>query len=307
MATTKRLGVIAASVAFALLSSVSAYAQSTVVATIGDEDITEADLAAAQSEIGADFQRLPEEQRKLAVLAALIDIKALALEAEKASMQDDEKTAATIDFLKERTLHNAYFAKEGVETVSDEEVRARYDKEISAMEPVEEVHARHILLDNEADARAVIKELQDGADFAELARQRSKGPTGGNGGDLGFFSAGQMVPPFEAAAFALEPGSFTTDPVETQFGWHVIKVEEKRQAEPPTFEEVEDQVRRAVLQEKYVSLVGEAREELGVTYVDPDIKQRMDEMASRANAPAGAEAGGDAASPAEQPSATGAN
>ncbi|MDY8110548.1 peptidylprolyl isomerase [Fulvimarina sp. 2208YS6-2-32] len=290
MAHSKHLGLIAATLAAGLLSGAAAFAQSPVVATVGSEEITEADLAAAQAEIGSDFQRVPEEQRKIAVLAALIDIKALAQEAEKASMQDNPETTATIDFLRDRTLHNAYFAKEGVETVTEEELRARYEKEIAAVEPQEEVHARHILLKSEADAKAVIQELQDGTDFAELAKEKSTGPTGPNGGDLGFFSAGQMVPEFEKAAFALEPGSFTTEPVQTQFGWHVIKVDEKRKAEGPSFEQVQEQIQRVVLQEKYVGLVGKAREELGVTYVDPAVKGQMDELKAQSDAAAAAAA-----------------
>ena len=286
MLQSKRLGLITATAAIALMVSVPVLAQSPVIATVGDEEITEADLNAAQQEIGSDFQRLPEDQRRIAVLAALIDIKVLAQEAEAASMQDDAETAATIDFLRDRTLHNAYFAAEGVNKVSEEELRARYDKEIAAMEPEEEVHARHILLETEDEAKAVIKQLQDGADFVELAKEKSTGPTGPNGGDLGFFSKGQMVPPFAEAAFALEPGSITTEPVQTQYGWHVIKVEEKRQAEPPAFERVQDQVRRAVLQEKYVDLVGEAREKLGVTYVDPTTRDQMDDLKAKADAAA---------------------
>ncbi|MER0239872.1 peptidylprolyl isomerase [Fulvimarina sp. MAC8] len=294
MLQSKRLGLISATAAIALMTAAPVFAQSSVVATVGDEEITEADLNAAQNEIGGDFQRVPEDQRRIAVLAALIDIKVLAQAAEEASLQDDAETAATIDFLRDRTLHNAYFAKEGVSTVNDEELRARYDEEISAIEPEEEVHARHILLETEDEAKAVIKELQDGADFAEVAKEKSTGPTGPNGGDLGFFAKGQMVPPFSEAAFALEPGSITTEPVKTEYGWHVIKVEEKRQAEPPSFEQVQDQIRRAVLQEKYVGLVGDAREKLGVTYVDPAVKKQMDELKAKADAAAAEMRGGTA-------------
>ncbi|MEN3791663.1 peptidylprolyl isomerase [Fulvimarina sp. MAC3] len=283
MLSSKRLGLISATTAIALMVAGPALAQSPVIATVGDDEITEADLNAAQQEIGSDFQRLPADQQRIAVLAALIDIKALSQEADAASMQDDAATAATIGFLRDRTLHNAYFAKEGVDKVTDDELKARYDKEIAAMEPEEEVHARHILLETEDEAKAVIQELQNGADFVELAKEKSTGPTGPNGGDLGFFAKGQMVPPFAEAAFALEPGSITTEPVKTDYGWHVIKVEEKRQAEPPTFEQVKDQIRRAVLQEKYVALVGDARQKLGVTYVDPAVKQQMDALKAKAD------------------------
>ncbi|EAU42215.1 PpiC-type peptidyl-prolyl cis-trans isomerase [Fulvimarina pelagi HTCC2506] len=288
----KRLGLFSATAALALMTAAQVFAQSPVVATVGEEEITEADLTAAQAEIGGDFERVPEDQRRIAVLAALIDIKVLAQAAEEATLQDDAQIAATIDFLRDRTLHNAYFAREGVDTVTDEELRARYEQEIAAMEPPQEVRARHILLETEDQARTVIEELQNGADFAELATEKSTGPTAQNGGDLGFFADGQMVPPFSEAAFALEPGAITEEPVQTQFGWHVIKVEEKRQAEPPAYEQVQEQIRRAVLQEKYVGLVGEAREELGVTYVDPAVKQQMDDLKAKADAAAAEMRGG---------------
>ena len=268
---------------------------SAVVATVGDVSITEGDLAAAQNEIGAQFERLPEDQRRLAVLSALIDIKALAQEAEKANLQDEPDVASEIAFQRDRSLHNAFFARNGVAAVTDEDLKARYDAEIGAMPASEEVRARHILVQTKDEAEAAIKRLDEGADFATVAQELSTGPSGPEGGDLGFFSAGQMVPPFEAAAFALEAGEYTKEPVETQFGWHVIRVEEKRQAEPPSFEQVKEQVRQVVLRERYMELVQQARNELTVDYVDPALKQQVEAIenamqAAPAEAPADAPA-----------------
>lgn len=262
---------------------------SAVVATVGDASITQGDLAAAQNEIGAQFDRLPEEQRRLAVLSALIDIKALAQEAEKANLQDEPEVASEIAFQRDRSLHNAYFARNGVAAVTDEDLQARYDAEIGAMPATEEVRARHILVKTKEEAETAIQQLDEGADFATVAQELSTGPSGPEGGDLGFFSAGQMVPPFEAAAFALEAGEYTKEPVETQFGWHVIRVEEKRQAEPPSFDQVKEQVRQVVLRERYMELVQQARSELTVEYVDPALKQQV-EAIEGAMEPAPAEA-----------------
>lgn len=251
-------------------------AESDVVAKVGDKEITERDLMAAAGAIGQQFAQLPPEQRKLALLSALIDIKALAQEAEKAKLQDEPDVATEIAFQRDRALHNAYFAKNGVAAVTDEDLKARYDKEIASVDAKEEVHARHILVKTKEEAEAVIKQLDEGADFEAVAKEKSTGPSGPEGGDLGFFGAGQMVPAFEKAAFAMEPGSYTKEPVETQFGWHVIKVEEKRQAEKPSFEQVKDQVRQVVLREKYMELVRNARTELAVEYVDPEMKKQVE-------------------------------
>jgi peptidyl-prolyl cis-trans isomerase C len=273
------LRLTAAACAIAALTGLAAPAladDTAVVARIGDASITEGDLAAAQNEIGAQFERLPEDQRRLAVLSALIDIKALASEAEKANLQDEPAVASEIEFQRDRTLHNAFFARNGVSAVTEDELKARYNAEIGAMPATEEVHARHILVKTREEAETAIQRLDEGADFATVAQELSTGPSGPEGGDLGFFSAGQMVPPFEAAAFALEPGEYTKEPVETQFGWHVIRVEEKRQAEPPSFEQVKEQVRQVVLREKYMELVRQARNEQTVDYVDPALKQQVE-------------------------------
>lgn len=293
-----RLTLAASAIALTFLAGPVRAADADIVAKVGAAEITEGDLSAAQNEIGAQFQQLPEEQRRLAVLSALIDIKALAQEAEKAKLQDEPAVASEIDFQRDRALHNAFFARNAVATVTEDELKARYDAEIGAMPTAEEVHARHILVKTREEADAAIKRLDEGADFATVAQELSTGPSGPEGGDLGFFSAGQMVPAFETAAFALEPGQYTKEPVETQFGWHVIRVEEKRQAEPPSYEQVKEQVRQVVLREKYMELVSQARNDLTVEYVDPALKQQI-EAIEGAMEPAPADAPASDTPPAE--------
>lgn len=249
-----------------------------IVAKVGDQAITEGDLNLAAVDLGEQFAKLPPEQRKLAVLSALIDIKSLAQEAEKAKIGDDPVVKSRIAFLRERALHNAYFERQGVEGIKDEELKARYDAEIAKITPIEEVHARHILVKTKEEADAVIKELEGGADFMTLAASKSSGPSGPEGGDLGFFGPGQMVPPFEKAAFALAVGTYTKEPVETQFGWHVIEVTEKRPQPQPSFDDVKDQVRQVVMREKYMAIVQQARAEQKVEYVDPKLKVQVEAM-----------------------------
>jgi len=162
--------------------------------------------------------------------------------------------------------------------ISDEEVKARFEKEIAAIEPEQELRARHILVKTAEEANAIIAELDGGADFVELAKTKSTGPSGPQGGDLGFFGKGQMVPPFEAAAFALEAGAYTKAPVQTQFGFHVIKLEEKRDRPLPKFEEVQDQMRQVVLRERYLETVKEARSLSNVEILDEELKASYEKI-----------------------------
>ena len=143
--------------------------------------------------------------------------------------------------------------------------------------PVNEVHARHILVKTKEEATAIIKQLDGGAKFEDIAKEKSSDGSAGQGGDLGWFGPGQMVPEFEKAAFALEVGAYTKEPVQTQFGWHVIKVEDKRAQQPPAFEQVKDQIRSALLREKYFALVKSVRDAAKVEIADPELKKGVEQ------------------------------
>ena len=167
-------------------------------------------------------------------------------------------------FLRLRALQNEFFRKNVDEAITDEALQAAYDEQIGSLPAKQEVRARHILVKEEAEALDIIKELDGGADFAELAKSKSTGPSGPKGGDLGYFGPGQMVPPFEAAAFALEKGDYTKKPVKTQFGWHVIQVEDKRDVAKPTLDQVKDQLRSFLAQQKFTTLITDLREKAKV-------------------------------------------
>lgn len=248
-----------------------------VVATVNGQPITEADLVMAEGELSKQFAQLPPEQRRAAALSAAIEIKVLAAKAIADGLDKDPDFQRRAAFLQERALHGEMVEKEVVGKVTDQEVRARYDKEIAAQPPVNEVHARHILVKTKEEAEAIIKQLDGGVDFQKLANEHTTDPSGkSNGGDLGYFGPGQMVPEFEKAAMALEPGSYTKVPVQTQFGWHVIKVEDKRPQQPPPFEQVEEQARSAVIRDKYFALVKEARAAAKVEIPDEKLKKAVD-------------------------------
>lgn len=229
-------------------------------------------------ELDPQFEQLQGEQKRLAILSALIDVKSLAKKAVSEKMDEDEAFQKRQALLNERSLHNAYFQKNVIETISDEDIKARFEKEISAVEPEQELRARHILVKTAEEANAIVAELDGGADFVELAKTKSTGPSGPQGGDLGFFGKGQMVPPFETAAFELEPGAYTKTPVQTQFGFHVIKLEEKRDRPLPKFEDVQDQMRQVVLRERYLETVKEARSASDFEILDEELKASYEKI-----------------------------
>ena len=157
-------------------------------------------------------------------------------------------------------------------------MKARYDKEVAALPKEEEVKAAHILVATEEEAKDVIKQLDAGKDFAELAKEKSTDSNKDDGGDLGWFGKGRMVPEFEEAAFKLEKGAYTKEPVKSQFGFHVIKVEDKRISPPPAFEQVEPQVRQLVMRDKYMDLIKKAKAEQKVDIKDETLRKEYDEV-----------------------------
>ncbi|ASY64077.1 Foldase protein PrsA precursor [Sinorhizobium sojae CCBAU 05684] len=247
-----------------------------VVATVGDQEIRKSELELAISSLDPQLQSMPEEQKRAAALSSVIDVKLLAKDAEKEGLQNDETYKQRIAFLTERELHNAFFKKHVVDAITEEDVKARYEKEIAAIPAQEEVKARHILVKTEEEAKGIIKELEAGKSFVELAKAKSTDPNKDDGGDLGYFTKGRMVPEFEAAAFALEKGAYTKEPVKTQFGYHVILVEDKRPQAPPALEQVEPQVRQLVMRDKYLELLASAKESTEVEISDPELKKAYD-------------------------------
>ena len=253
-----------------------------VIATLNGVNITERELALAIDDMGEQYNQIPQEDRRQAVFRALMDIKLLALTAEEDGFADSANFMARMAFTRARTLHNSYFQEKVLPTISEEALKERYDIEIKAYPVERELRARHILVKTEEEAKAIIAELDGGAEFAKLAEEKSTGPSGPNGGDLGYFAKGQMVPPFEAAAFALETGSYTKEPVETQFGWHVIYKEDERDQQPPSFDQVRDQVLQVVAREKYLEVIGEAREKFAIEILDDSLQEESGEGESGA-------------------------
>lgn len=250
-----------------------------VVATIDGKPVSEADLALAQASVDQQYAQLPPEQRRAAAFMAIMEIRLLADRAVAEGLDKDPDFQRRMAFLEQRALHSEVIDKDVGAKITDQEVRARYDKQISETPPVNEVKARHILVPTQEEAVAIIGQLDGGADFVALANEHTTDPSGKTtGGDLGYFAPGQMVPEFEKAAFALELGAYTKEPVQSQFGWHVIKIEDKRAQQPPAFDTVKDQFRNLVFREKYFAMVNDLRKAAKVDVTDPDLKKAVDAM-----------------------------
>ncbi|MDD7909309.1 MULTISPECIES: peptidylprolyl isomerase [Pseudovibrio] len=254
------------------LGSVSAFAQDVdnVVATVDKAEITEGDLAYAAQDYASQLQRVPPTEWRGVLTDVLVEMNLLANAAEAESLQDDPDFKRLMEFERTRALRNAYFQKFIQNSVTEDDIKAAYDEQYADYKGDTEVSARHILLETEEDAKAVIAELDGGADFAELAKEKSTGPSGQNGGQLGFFGKGQMVPEFEEAAFAQEPGSYSKEPVKSQFGFHVILVEEARERPAPELAQVSDQIRQNLILDKFRATVEELREKAEVNIVEPE-------------------------------------
>jgi peptidyl-prolyl cis-trans isomerase C len=236
-----------------------------VVAVVNGHKIMKSHIEEAQQLLPRQYQQVPLDQIYPALVDSLIDTHLAAADARSKKMDQDKEFRSRMSRIEEQLLQRMVLEKEMTAAISDEALKKRYDKMVAGMASNEEVHARHILLKTEDDAKAVIKELSKGADFAELAKKKSTGPSGPNGGDLGFFGKGQMVPEFEKAAFAMSKGAVSTDPVKTQFGYHVIKVEERRKAEVPKYDAVVEQLRGEISQERGSAYVEKLRSGAKVT------------------------------------------
>jgi peptidyl-prolyl cis-trans isomerase C len=276
-----RKGLLAATALTALRalshSASAADAKDPVIATVDGIEITKTDLDLAEGNIDPQLSQLPPDQKQLAALTAVIDSKLIAAKAKSEKLEDTQDFKDRMEFITDRELHNAYFKKHIVDVVTDADVKARYEKEVAGMPKQLEVHARHILVKTEDEAKAVIKALEGGKDFAELAKEKSTDPNKSDGGDLGYFHKGQMVPEFETAAFAMNKGDVSKVPVKTQFGFHVIKVEDKRDAPPPAFDKVKDQVRQIIMRDKYMELLKTSKDGAKIKIEDPALQKSYDE------------------------------
>ena len=213
-----------------------------IVANVNNEDISLETMIHAMNELPPEIQSQPFMSYYEDLLERVIDIKLFAQEGKKMKLDEEPSVRAAIDFVIEKVLMQAFLSKYVQENIKEENLKASYNNFIADETSREEIKASHILMDTESEAIDVINMLNDGDDFAELAKNKSTGPSGPSGGDLGWFKRGQMVPPFEKAAFSLNKNEISQRPVQTQFGWHVIKVFDKRIPEAPSYESMKSKL-----------------------------------------------------------------
>jgi peptidyl-prolyl cis-trans isomerase C len=247
-----------------------------VLAKVNGAEIRQSDMAIAEEELGPSLEKMDPATRHENLLAFLIDMKIVSKAAEDKKVADGDEFKRRLAFARNRLLMDQLLANEGKAATTDEAMKKVYDDAAKQIAGEQEVRARHILVETEDEAKAVKAELDKGADFAELAKKKSKDPGAADGGDLGFFTKDQMVPEFSAVAFSLEPGKIS-DPVKSQFGWHIIKVEEKRNRKPPEFDQVKAQIEAYVTRKAQADYVAKLREGAKI--------ERMDQAA---NTPAAA-------------------
>lgn len=239
----------------------------TVLATVNGQEITLGHLIVAQSQLPEQYQSLPDDVLLTGILEQLVQQEVVA-----SAVRDDLSTSMQLGLENEERAYVAALTLDEVAMaeIPEEELQAEYDAQFGDVEAGTEYNASHILVETEGEAQSLIDELEGGADFAALAREHSTGPSGPNGGQLGWFNAGMMVPSFEEAVFDLEVGE-VSGPVETQFGWHVIILNDTRDQAAPALEEVRDQLVEGLRQARVDAYVQQLTDESEVTRAELDI------------------------------------
>ncbi len=222
--------------------------QDTVLASVDGSKITQLDLEIAFSSLSDSAKQQLQTNGFGPLLDELIKAKALENEARKEKLDQDPQVKAQINVATGTVLQNALLKKDISPLVTDDKLKAIYQDKYASKPGEPEIHAEHILLKTQADAQAVIDQLGKGANFEDLAKSKSTDPNASNGGDLGWFKKGDMVPAFSDAAFALQKGQYSKAPVQSPYGWHVIKVLDTRVSTPQTYEQVHDQLAQAAEQ-----------------------------------------------------------
>lgn len=260
-------GCLGLAMTLALVAGPVRAADDPVLAKVNGAEIKKSDVALAEEELGPSLAQMDPATKDENVLSFLIDMKIVAKAAEDKKIGDGEDFKKRLAFARNRLLMDSLLASEGKAATTDDAMKKVYEEASKQITGEQEVRARHILVETEDEAKAVKAELDKGADFAELAKKKSKDPGSADGGDLGFFTKEQMVPEFSAVAFSLEPGKIS-DPVKSQFGWHIIKVEEKRNRKAPDFNQVKGQIETYVTRKAQADYVAKLRQEAKVERLD---------------------------------------
>ena len=265
------VALLVAGFALGSLLATHAIAQSDpVVAKVNGVEIKESDLKAAEEDIGAQLPPMAPEAKKEYLITYVSDMILVSKAAEAKKLGDTADFKRKLANARTKLLMEALLQSEAKAAVTDDAMKKVYADAIKDVGSEQEVSARHILVESEDDAKKVAADLKGGGDFVAIAKERSKDPgSKDQGGDLGFFGKDQMVPEFAEAAFKLEKGQ-TSDPVKSQFGWHIIRVDDKRTKQPPSFDQVKDQIESYVQRKAQADLIQKLRTEAKIEKVGGD-------------------------------------
>jgi peptidyl-prolyl cis-trans isomerase C len=276
----KRASLTGAIVAVALAAASGAWSQAIppgastgqpegnpLVATVNGTEIHRSDIELFYRSLPPQLQQIPMDQIFPQLVERYVDQKLIGQAARKSGVADRPEVKQQIALLTESVISQAYMDDHIRQQVTESRLHEEYQKTVALEPKREEVRAQHILVKTKEEAEQVIKELKAGGDFVAIAKKTSLDPSGRTGGDLGYFTRDQMVPAFSDAAFKLRPGEYTTAPVQTQFGWHVIKLEDRRIAGARKFEEMSDELRQSLTEKAYEGVVKDLRAKAQVVIV----------------------------------------
>jgi len=270
----------------------AAQAKSPVVAKVDGQPIYQSEVDAFVNDLGDQAkQQMSPADLQARVVDRLIDIKLAGEKAAAAGFQQDPVIAQRLRTGEATMIADAYLEKQARAQINDAVLKAKYDDLVKQVTPPEEVHARHILVKTEAEAKDIIAQLKKGGDFEKLAKEKSTDPgSGESGGDLGYFTKDKMVPEFADAAFKMQKGSVSDTPVHSQYGWHVIQVLDKRAQPLPSMDQVKPQLTNLVLQDEERKVVDDMHKSAKIERFNPDGSPVVDKPAEAAAAPAPAAA-----------------
>lgn len=226
-----------------------------VVAKVYGEDIMRSDVFNFISNLPENVRQMPIQNLFPLALDQVVNNRVIGEKAKGANLSEDKEVTDLVKQAKDQIVRNVYLERQVDAQITNKKLMETYQKLLENISKIQETKARHILVQTEDEAKAVIKQLDEGADFAEVAKEKSTGPSAERGGDLGYFAKNEMVPEFADVAFSLDVGQYTKDPVKTQFGWHVIEVEDRRQRPEPEFEKVKPQLEAQLRQQTLAELV----------------------------------------------------
>ncbi len=290
------IGLLALSTfSFSAQAADSKPADDPVVARVNGAEIHRSEVVQELQSMGAQAQQIPPQMLYPQLLQKAIITKLISDKGYAEKIQNDKEVKDRLKLAEDQIVADVYVHRTVMPKITDDKIKARYDELAAKYKPQDEVRARHILVSTEAEANDIIKQLQGGADFAKLATDKSK-DTGSakQGGDLGYFQHDAMVKAFADAAFAMKPGDVSTTPIKTEFGYHIIKVEDKRKSSPPPISEVHDQIANQLGQEMAADLVKNAEAKASIEKFNIDGTPMKASSSSDAATPA---VTGDASSP----------